>query len=833
MSVSAVPSGGGSSSDAFAQQGTVDWTRLSASTVNFTIEVLGRLSKAGVEPLTVAMGQGIFSCFHLDPDGEKRFSDAIARLKAFSSYGNAMWFGFGVKHIVRTLSETEQGATCGAICACLSVSYDKFFCSKVLKALADQQRTPNSLMPSLSQWAALVNICSGAVLGSRFPQLVEVYSRLTQSYDNSRHKLYEPTSADALAKALLELSKVSSGTVRSVTFIGGVDCGWLAALAQWLLSLRVDILAADGSVLYSSRISVDPSYYPQVTIVLQLDQDSQVNTALFKKSVIVPPGGLFFNIRKEEFNGQSHSFTAGRSEWPTIIHDAFGAYFDLLLHQDVIRGFATLLCCGFSASNSDDNLCCIDPWGGPSTTSTERQLLHLSFAAKRLPELIPACDVAKKMISCNEISFYTHALSVLELHCSCPQCESTEDGSPGPTIETYSSSICLKWVALAIFEYIWTLSWLNIDENIYPSVNGLILLSRSQEDYGEDTLNTIKGRIFKEPLMPAIIRLFTGQVKVSEYSDRTVSARSKGGVCVYLPSLENPTSPPQEQLRASVVAGHIEWGSKVFSWVIDSGNERSEPLSDCLASTAAQAYGTHLELKLVVEETFDSEVLVADLWTLSKSTELSLHISHHTGHIPTPIVDSQLGYWFGATQIRLAILSHILASNCYSKSVELQTLSMNVPICWRGTCYKASGSLWIDGHNNQCYSPTSEEWVLISQSACCQEIVRGSYQLLYSIICSTMGTSKIRLSSAACLVCLLGKHRNLSRKPPVTGPENNADAEFPRQARNLDYVVVHSFVHRETWSRVLLTSGIIPPAWPTQQPPSRPHFFIMADDVRC
>lgn len=172
MSMALVPSGGGSGSNAFAQQGTVDWTALSGSTVNFSIEILARLSKAGVEPITAAMGQAIFSGFNLDPEGQKRFSDALSRLKAFSSYGKVMWFGFGVKHIVRTLSETEQGATCAAICACLSVSYDKFFCSKVLKALADQQRAPNTLMPSLSQWASLVEICSGAVLGSQFPQLV-------------------------------------------------------------------------------------------------------------------------------------------------------------------------------------------------------------------------------------------------------------------------------------------------------------------------------------------------------------------------------------------------------------------------------------------------------------------------------------------------------------------------------------------------------------------------------------------------------------------------------------------------------------------------------------
>ncbi|KAL5347862.1 hypothetical protein ACLOAV_007272 [Pseudogymnoascus australis] len=361
---------GGSDSNAFAQQGTVDWTMLSRSTVNFTVEILSRLSKAGVEPITAAMGQAIFSGFNLDPEGQKRFSDVVSHLKAFSSYGEIMWFGFGVKHIVRTLSETEQGATCAAICACLSVSYDKYFCGKVLKALADQQKAPNSLMPSISQWVALANICSGAVLGSRFPQLVEVYSRLTQSYPRGiRHGLQETTSADALASALLELAKVSSGTVRSVTFIGGVDCGWLAALAQWLLSLRVDIITVDG--------------------------------------------------------------------------------------------------------------------------------INVGF---------------------------------------------------GDNIETA----------------------------------------------------TIKDKLFRRPLVSTAIELFTGHPGINYNWAAGLSAGSESGVCAYLPSLQNPTTSPREQLRVIVVTGHIEWNSKIFSQVKDGKHERDEgPLGD-LASSLIDDYGSSVTLKAII-----------------------------------------------------------------------------------------------------------------------------------------------------------------------------------------------------------------------------------------
>lgn len=52
MSSSAlVPTSGGSN---FAQQGAVDWVALSKSSLSFSVEVLSRFSKAGVELITVA-----------------------------------------------------------------------------------------------------------------------------------------------------------------------------------------------------------------------------------------------------------------------------------------------------------------------------------------------------------------------------------------------------------------------------------------------------------------------------------------------------------------------------------------------------------------------------------------------------------------------------------------------------------------------------------------------------------------------------------------------------------------------------------------------------------
>lgn len=138
-------SGSAGSSSTLVQQGSVDWVALSRTSLHFSVEVLSRFSRAGVEIITVAIGQAIFSGFNVPADGQQRLADAVAKLKGFASYGNILWFGFGIKHVVRTLCETEQGATCAAICACLSVSYDPLFASQVLKALADEAMVPGTL----------------------------------------------------------------------------------------------------------------------------------------------------------------------------------------------------------------------------------------------------------------------------------------------------------------------------------------------------------------------------------------------------------------------------------------------------------------------------------------------------------------------------------------------------------------------------------------------------------------------------------------------------------------------------------------------------------------
>ncbi|KFY80464.1 hypothetical protein V498_08803 [Pseudogymnoascus sp. VKM F-4517 (FW-2822)] len=294
------------------------------------------------------------------------------------------------------------------------------------------------------------------------------------------------------------------------------------------------------------------------------------------------------------------------------------------------------------------------------------------------------------------------------------------------------------------------------------------------------------------------MELLTGQPDYSHYGMNSASAECKGGVCVYLPSLQNPTTSPPEQLRAIVVGGHIEWNCKMFSRVEDGRSERRKGLTNNLASTLAEAYGIATKLEIVVEETFTSDVLEADLWISSTLITTGQLLAYHTNH-ERYRDDFEPIRSFGASEIRSTILLHRLLTGCYSTSVKIVAGLTS----WSGPCSKAVESSWADGYNNKCHIPTSDEWILISEGQCCQEIVRGPYQLLYSVICTVGGSSKIRLSSVVCLICLLSKYRRKNALNPRGYLDNNRNDD-------LKHVDVHSFLGNMPSSQVLLTSATYP-----------------------
>jgi hypothetical protein len=167
-----------SSGQQFTTTGQVDWAGLGRMQLSASVAVLGRLSAAGVEPLTVAVGQAMCSRIPLGVHGEKVLMEAMGKLKAFSSYGDLIWFGVGVRHILRTLVQTSQGASLVALCAALAECHSTPTAALIMFEMSKVLGSPEDLRPSYDQWKALAKVCSSVLavttFGVRLQQLLNL-----------------------------------------------------------------------------------------------------------------------------------------------------------------------------------------------------------------------------------------------------------------------------------------------------------------------------------------------------------------------------------------------------------------------------------------------------------------------------------------------------------------------------------------------------------------------------------------------------------------------------------------------------------------------------------
>lgn len=228
----------------FAQEGVIDWLSMGPG----LIAILGRLSSAGVEFTTVLRGQEICSSIPLGKDGEKFLSDAMSKLRPFSSFGKWIWFGVGVRHILHTLVETAEGGSLVALCAALSEGHTVSTSALILSEMAKRIVSVHDASPSFKQWETLVKVCSSvfsqSTLGLHIHQLLKNggYMRAAQP-EQAGHP-------QDMAEVLLAVGKVAAGNLKEISIIGGSCCSWIAAFAAQILRLRVSLRSDEGAMIF-------------------------------------------------------------------------------------------------------------------------------------------------------------------------------------------------------------------------------------------------------------------------------------------------------------------------------------------------------------------------------------------------------------------------------------------------------------------------------------------------------------------------------------------------------------------------------------------------------
>ena len=317
----------------FQQQGQLDWVNLAKTSISFSFGILARLSAASVDSYTITVGHFIGGSFQLSRNGRANVEGALSKLRSFGSLSDALWFGFGLRHPVRSLSITEQGATLVALCAALAESFPDNTSAEILYEII-RCRTDSTSTPSLSQWRTLIKCCAGTFAVTEFPTTAEAFMAMQEDQLSAS---VMPTEPKALANALLGIGKVSRGEWTAIEISGGREAGWLAAISEWLFHLSISITNESGILQYKS---CSANQTPQVT-VRYAPSSTQPNQNSYQPSqnnsqVSVVKKTFYLNSIEILVNGDGTSRrdnglpVSGRVEWNKCLSASFGRAYTVL-----------------------------------------------------------------------------------------------------------------------------------------------------------------------------------------------------------------------------------------------------------------------------------------------------------------------------------------------------------------------------------------------------------------------------------------------------------------------------------------------------------------------
>lgn len=379
----------------FRQQGTTDWVALAKAPVQFSFEVLARYSKAGIDPLTVAAGQAACTVLQIPWKVRQQTLERLSKLPRVALYGNVAWFGFGLKHVLMDLVDRNGGFECLTLCGCLVESFSPYNGATILEQFCRLQGMSSAILPGTRNWQTLLESCAGIFAASKFSILIHGFACLMISSSLYGMPVYEIAHAGAVAKALILLIQVSNKDLENITITDDIDCAWLAAFAEFVLGLRIEILTNDGVQEYiSSNILANSD--EKITITFLKGGAAKSEIEITRKCFIVENDRELFKKSIDEHD--MPLLTHIRSPWTSILIDSFGKHAQDLLYDPVISGyFSKILVYASQVHPADYSM-------GENLTRGSIAMQYcsysrygdelLKFASWRLPELRPIVEKA-------------------------------------------------------------------------------------------------------------------------------------------------------------------------------------------------------------------------------------------------------------------------------------------------------------------------------------------------------------------------------------------------------------------------------------------------------
>lgn len=567
----------------FQQQGSVDWTALGSNSLHASVQILSRISAAGIDPFTIVIGQAVCGTLVWRPEGRKRFDQALKSCRGLAGYRNVLWFGFGVKHVASILTSTDQGATCAALCACLAECYGSDMAAEVMMEMTKASKPSTETIPSLVQWRNLVNACAGLVSTSTFSIRAEQLMRLLGEWriaNEGRRTMSDSYLGDRgvahkaeIAETLLGLAKLSRGILVQMTIIGGADAGFIAAIADWLLDLHVEIRGGQDQDTRFQNFK--PEQKPQLLIIYDKTVPKDSMQAI-GQTFVLPDG--YHLVRRRDGNPQA-TLLSGRVPWDKALEYTFNRDFDRLMRTGERFGSAIGNAARIYQGLFEGEKSLPVQWlrNCRSYFSDSHGPAFVHFVLMRFPELEPLRDCMIRGARTSNMmeagtNFDTQMNSIATA-CECVKCCPTEPENGRSEVRVF----CLVLLAHTIINVSRALSGMVTE--LCPLRAGLEMMFWNCGRY--DLPATARQNLIEEEkdwhttastrmlLQNADILFGGSRMDRSNGWGDWACALSDNGLCYFLDILVNPVLDAGRAARVHIIAGRIEHQGRAYGLLSD------------------------------------------------------------------------------------------------------------------------------------------------------------------------------------------------------------------------------------------------------------------------
>lgn len=579
----------------FPQQGQVDWVTFGNTTLSASLNVLRRLSAAGVQPVTHCGGLYLGNYFIIGKQGESRVDEAIGDLRSASGIDNVLYFGFGYTSYVRVLAETRPGTNFIALCSCISEVHSENVAARILAALWKELRFPSEYEPAYSQFVALVRACAGVITTTTFAQTVEIMKgdlrRLSTGDGNFGTTVSEPKE---IAKALRALFDISKGVMEEMTVVGGAEAAFVAALAFWLFNFPTEVEDPQGNLVFTSAPDHESA---QVKISYCLPQDSRTFST-HSTFVLGDLNELVASVPDSRMRN-----LVSRIPWDRCLSRTFGTKFELLqASPNILGGFLGSAARIYSAvANGEDVHIDVSRAMFINFVEASYGYGFVDSVQRIFPEMKQSKGLHEAMVRAVEsplgsaLCKIEETLESLAKLCGCGTCRRLNT-------ET-SSRLCLPSIAITVLHLVVVLSSVVLRADVEPSATGLeeiytqknTLWKRNQVQgassfrayhcIGITCNNAGRADICAQTpggMLGEVECVFTGYRSAFTEMERTNyrTAFSRSGLCFYLEALSSVTCDAASLRRIYVIPGHISWHDRIYTSVWDCAPGRPPPSLD-------------------------------------------------------------------------------------------------------------------------------------------------------------------------------------------------------------------------------------------------------------